>query len=419
MKTLILSSGSCLMLLVLGCLLLTSNTVQSLSDQNQSHLIYNHQFEDSSKSVEGFAQSKPSASLDNNHSLAGNHRDASEEKPAAISIGDSRRRSARLYGGVGGQTSAYGPNQQATLDSYAAAYAAANSPTSGSSPGSSATGSQSDVSSNDAVANSYASFGEPSQQTSSAVSGSPIRQLGPTTDYILPHSSYYANYMSPSSSSASYSSNNYLPHMPAYSHYHQYLKSPSNGNGYSSSGRYASPSSSSSSSYYDRSYLDGANFSPSIWSSSSAFPSASTSSGIMSSASSALSHWTGGFGISEIICAVVAIAIGVVILGAPFFLIYLALMGNFSGSGTLSLTNPASSTVAGGSTPAPVGRRKRLAIFEQQFNDGQKSVGNLDLEKIKENLSKHLNPMIDIQKVSDTLKKLVDSIEKHSQIEQS
>lgn len=133
----------------------------------------------------------------------------------------------------------------------------------------------------------------------------------------------------------------------------------------------------------------------------------------MSSASHALSHWTNGFSIGEIICGLVALTIGAVILGAPFFLIYLALMGNFSGSGTLSLTNPTSASGATGGATQANGRRKRLAVFETMNMDEQASM-HPDLAAVGDALVKQLSPLVDLGQVSKTFKHLIRSIEKYS-----
>lgn len=378
-----LSSGS-LTLLAIGSLLLMGNSVHTSDIQVPENPI----------------KTEP---------MPVNHQMSAVESPEANKSkgapGDGRRRSGRAYGQSGGYGNQHQP--QTTIDSYAAAYAAANVP--GSTDQQSLV--QSSVQANDAMA--YSSFGEPIPSTNSAQTanvGSPARQLS-TSDYA-PHSNYYASYMSPSSNEASYSGT-----QSTGSHYQMPSHHPSYQNYYKSPMSYAYPSNSaydrhSDSHYYDRT-LPGSMPSQ-YWGTSYAGNSAN----LMTSASSALSHWTKGFTISEIICAVVAIAIGAVILGAPFFLIYLALMGNFSGSGSLSLTNPTQgSSTSGGGTTTVNGRRKRLAIFEQ-LNTKLDQQHASEFVALADSIVGQLSPFVDLQQVSTTFKRLISSIDKYSHMKQ-
>lgn len=112
-----------------------------------------------------------------------------------------------------------------------------------------------------------------------------------------------------------------------------------------------------------------------------------------------------------------ALAIGAVILGAPFFLIYLALMGNFSGSGTLSLTNPTGgATPAGGPAATANGRRKRLAIYEQ-LNSLASQKHSVDFMSLAESIANRIGPHVDLQQVAATFKRLINSVEHYSQID--
>lgn len=131
--------------------------------------------------------------------------------------------------------------------------------------------------------------------------------------------------------------------------------------------------------------------------------------GLISSASSMLSHWTGGFGLAEIVCGIVAVALGAVILGAPFFLIYLALMGNFSGSGTLSLANPMQNTTAN------VGRRKRAALWQQvSLKQHYHQHNRHELGGLLDEAVGKLSPLLELDQVAKTFKILVSAIEKYS-----
>lgn len=440
--TIVLSSGS-LILLAIGSLLLVSNTaytshIQVETNANEARSRIDQQLPDlglssATDSPKNHAPSSSSSLITGDEVFENSSSDSVRNSSV-----DSRRRSGRMYGG---NPSNYGNQQGSSIDNYAAAYGAAGSP---SSQDSANLLSSSTVGANDA--SSFASFGEPPPSANSSPSQSAIqnpqsavRQLQ-GADYA-PHTNYYAGYMSPSYSSASYSSQqelgggvsnaagngNYHHSSPAQHHYgsspaHLYHKtagsSPPLGyptNSYTDTARY-SPLPTS---YYERHtpYLGAA--STPLWASSVSGP---TSGGFMSSATNALSHWTGGFGISEIICSIVAIAIGAIILGAPFFLIYLALMGNFSGSGTLNLTNPTSGTLvspAGGAATTVNGRRKRLAIFEQlssSLNEHQRRHSSELVGTFADSIVNQLSPFVDLQQVTTTFKRLVDSIEKFSHL---
>lgn len=102
-----------------------------------------------------------------------------------------------------------------------------------------------------------------------------------------------------------------------------------------------------------------------------------------------------GFDLSEIVCTAVAVAIGAVIIGAPFILIYLFVMNqmNNNGSnmgpngGSISLTGPTSSTNVSG-------RKKRQISFPEAF-------------------FKQLSPLINNEQVANTFKALMSSIAKY------
>jgi len=398
------------------------------------------------------------------------------ESTAIADSSPKRNRSGRLYSGGSGSVSSANiqqqqQQQQHTVDSYAAAYAAANPLEQ-----SSAQQQQQHSGAAGAEQTPYNTFGEPliaqSPQTSSASSmsgtngNSPamvarqlsgLSSLQAQSDYSnapSPASSYYASNLVPQIANGDYglplasnpyhvtassgyqqlgpmqhhhqaSYEKYTPATPMSHHQHNHYKS-SSPLGYPTN---AHPLSSSSSSYYDR-----LGQSPtSLWPMSTAslpfssFHSPSGGGGIMSGASHALSHWTSGLTITEIICGFIAVSIGAIILGAPFFLIYLALMGNFSGSGTLSLTNPTgaagAASASGASGSASNGRRKRLAIFEPnqlavEYHDlAQKHLSNFELGKFTASIASQLTPFMDVEKISRTFKQLVQSIEKYTSID--
>lgn len=267
---------------------------------------------------------------------------------------------------------------------------------------------QADYSAAPSSSNYYASSNSMSP-SEAATYGSPMASNYHAASYqqtpLHYHSSHHDRYGPPLSSYQS-------------QHQHNYYKSnaalppigyPSN----------AFASSSPSTNYYDRMGHATASHS-SFWplSSFSSFPSHGGS--LISGASHALSHLTNGFTIGEIICGVIAISIGAIILGAPFFLIYLALMGNFTGSGTLSLTNPTAAggaaAAGGGAATGANGRLKRSAMSEPSlsFNDHELARRHLHVSSLADSFFSELSPLIDLQQVSETFKHLVRSIEKYS-----
>lgn len=104
---------------------------------------------------------------------------------------------------------------------------------------------------------------------------------------------------------------------------------------------------------------------------------------------------TKGFDVSEIVCTAIAVAIGAVIVGAPFILIYLFVMNQMNGNGpsmgpsggAISLTGPTSSTTVSG-------RKKRHT-------------------SIPEALMKQLSPLVNSEQVANTFKMLMNSIAKY------
>lgn len=103
-----------------------------------------------------------------------------------------------------------------------------------------------------------------------------------------------------------------------------------------------------------------------------------------------------GFDLSEVVCTAIAVAIGAVIVGAPFILIYLFIVnqmnsGSSSGlnpsGGPISLTGPSSSTNVSG-------RKKRHT-------------------SVHEALFKQLSPLMNSEKVAQTFKILMDSMAKY------
>lgn len=103
-----------------------------------------------------------------------------------------------------------------------------------------------------------------------------------------------------------------------------------------------------------------------------------------------------GFEVSEIICTAIAVAVGAVIVGAPFILLYLFFMNQMNGNGpsaigpsggAISLTGPTSSTTVNG-------RKKRNT-------------------SLPEALFKQLSPLVNSEQVASTFKALMSSIAKY------
>lgn len=126
---------------------------------------------------------------------------------------------------------------------------------------------------------------------------------------------------------------------------------------------------------------------------SSIFSAGGAGSGLLSSSMFPL--MSKGLDLSEIVCTAVAVAIGAVVIGAPFILIYLFVMNQMNGNGpsmgpsggSISLTGPTSSTNVSG-------RKKRQISWPEA-------------------LFKQLNPLVDHEQVANTFKALMNSIAKY------
>lgn len=105
-----------------------------------------------------------------------------------------------------------------------------------------------------------------------------------------------------------------------------------------------------------------------------------------------------GFDLAEVVCSAIAVAVGAVIVGAPFILLYLFIanqvqggsgggLGGAGGGPSISLTGPTSSTNVSG-------RRKRQTSFPEV-------------------LLKQLSPLINSEQVTHSLKMLMSSMAKY------
>lgn len=358
----------------------------------------------------------------------------------------TRRRNGRLYGAGNSASSPVieagvsSHPTQSLVDHYSIAYGTASGTDTASAQQVTGTQAASDAS-------SFASFGEQIPGITTGTQASTGSSNTPSTSSMLGNAAArqhmaagvydysgspthhipndYASYLSPSTNSMSYANNHQLQASNYANTYHaamsqQYPYSASSGyhkhaNSLDSSpynsGHYAATdsahgfgfgSSRHSPASFDKNFLA----SSSMWSPSSG-------SHHLSNIKTTLSHWFGGFGLTEVLCGLVALSIGLLILGAPFFLIYLALMGNFSGSGTLSLTNPHGAPAAGAATTVN-GRRKRIALMETigQLASNQSLAG---LEQINaDSVIRNLSPLVDIDNVIAVVKRISDGLERHT-----
>lgn len=243
---------------------------------------------------------------------------------------------------------------------------------------------------------SFASFGDIPSISSTA------RQFTPSSSDYLTQPSYHTSHTSNSQANS--------PYHPYHPHYNppETQKPP----GYPTNAGYLPDHRQSVGQYDSRVYLNEPPYSP--------WTAGSTSSGLMSSASHALSHWTGSFGIAEIICSLVVLAIGAIILAAPFFLIYLVLMGNFSGSGQISLANPTQATTPTGSTTVNANGRRKRSIQDLNSTIVNSMAKGLKIAGLNQgtllSAIKHLDPTVNPQQLNDILKRLTNSFESLSNL---
>lgn len=103
-----------------------------------------------------------------------------------------------------------------------------------------------------------------------------------------------------------------------------------------------------------------------------------------------------GFDVAEVVCTAIAVAIGAVIVGAPFILLYLFVMNQMNGSGTGGLSGPGGSISLTGPNASTnvTGRKKRHTTFPEA-------------------LFMHLSPLINNEQVLNTFKTLMKSIAKY------
>lgn len=132
-------------------------------------------------------------------------------------------------------------------------------------------------------------------------------------------------------------------------------------------------------------------FSPSMGPLSSMF--SPSSGGLLSSSMFPL--MAKGFDVSEIVCTAIAVAIGAVIVGAPFILIYLFIMNQMNGGGSQMGPSGGAISLTGQSSNTNVsGRKKRHT-------------------SLPEALFKQLSPLVNSEQVANTFKTLINSMAKY------
>lgn len=137
--------------------------------------------------------------------------------------------------------------------------------------------------------------------------------------------------------------------------------------------------------------------------------------------------WEHGISIGEIACIAVAVVLGVIILGSPFFLLFLMLFngGNLFSSTQMGLLAPASGQAAAAVTPASGRRRRSIespknGLDKEQLGRHLKALG---AEGVGEFLFDRLSPFMDpdklmrsfgqIMSVKDDIEKIIEKLGKH------
>lgn len=123
--------------------------------------------------------------------------------------------------------------------------------------------------------------------------------------------------------------------------------------------------------------------------------------------------WEHGITLGEIVCVALAVVLGIIILGSPFFLLYLMLFNGTSmiGANQMGLLAPA---IPQGTAAA--GRRKKRSIspFDSKPEDQLKRLSH-DHEALGSYLMEQLSPFMNPEKLTDTFTRLMavkDDIDK-------
>lgn len=123
-----------------------------------------------------------------------------------------------------------------------------------------------------------------------------------------------------------------------------------------------------------------------------------------------MSKWEHGITIGEIACIAIAVILGVIILGSPFFLLFLMLFngGNLFGATQMGLLAPAAVPAGGG--PA-AGRRRKRSI--EVAADKQGSLTQEELRKLKDSdlgdhLFERLSPFLNPDKLMRSFERIME-----------
>lgn len=128
-----------------------------------------------------------------------------------------------------------------------------------------------------------------------------------------------------------------------------------------------------------------------------------------------LSKWEHGISIGEIACIAIAVVLGVIILGSPFFLLFLMLFngGNLFGGTQMGLLAPAAAPGGGGGA---TGRRRRKRSVDNGGNklapglskeELEARLKDLDLHGVGEYLFERLSPFMDADKLMRSFEKIM------------
>lgn len=129
-----------------------------------------------------------------------------------------------------------------------------------------------------------------------------------------------------------------------------------------------------------------------------------------------MSKWEHGISIGEIACIAIAVVLGIIILGSPFFLLFLMLFngGNLFGATQMGLLAPAGAAA----TTAPAGKRRRKRSIEgdeiisrlaSTFSASEmKKLKDLDVKSVGEFLFKRLSPYMNAERLIKSFERIMD-----------
>lgn len=118
--------------------------------------------------------------------------------------------------------------------------------------------------------------------------------------------------------------------------------------------------------------------------------------------------WEHAISFGEIACIAVAVVLGIIILGSPFFLLFLMLFngGNLFGATQMGLLAPA--TVQGAATTAAGRRRRRKRSPEVDAKQAANGLKAADLVNMGEHLFERLSPFMDADKLLRSFERMMN-----------